>query len=119
MHLKELDGMQIGVKERDEMKGLKSLRAKIIPFICKLDSIERLGLSPTIPKTKFPSTIVGLNQAIDKASQYLFDDVPLAQLMPDSEADVKLAYQWLFQEILIKLAEGGSNTLHNYLSQEV
>ena len=103
--------MQIGIKEREEMRLMKSLRAKIIPFICKLDALERQEIMRTIPKIKFGSSIVSLCKSIDKVTEHLFEDIPQAQLMPESEHDIKLAYQWLFQEILIKLAENGSTQL--------
>ena len=55
--LKDLDGKQVTVKERNEVRNVNQLRGKIIPFILKLDAIEKVRPEKRIVSRKLPCSV--------------------------------------------------------------
>ena len=55
--LKDLDGKQVTLKERNEVRNVNQLRGKIIPFILKLDAIEKVRPEKRIVSRKLPCSV--------------------------------------------------------------
>ena len=94
----------------NNVRAVRQLRQAIIPFICKLDGRERLGSDAEIERVKLsavPATLLGQLEGLDAK---IFPQQMLDDIMPTAD-EVQLAYQWVFQELLIKLAENNSNDL--------